>query len=162
MFRVDKARIRCVRLAAVALAACACVGVQAQVSANYELTAPSLLAQPDAYAHAPVGIWGPLRFSAGQSSTGSGLSIDAGLNWFARAGVGHSTEGDAFSVGGGYRFTDNDALSMLVTRQLGQERLGLAVHYDWRQAYLRLSYDQPVIRAPRTGDRLRFSAGVRF
>jgi hypothetical protein len=169
MYRVDKASTFRARLAAAALAACGCVGVQAQqpLAADYSLTTPSLLlSQPDAYAHAPVGFWGPLRFSAGGSSSGNGLSLEAGQNWFARAGVGHGVEGDAFTMGGGFRFTPNDALSMMVTRQLGQERLGLAVHYDWRQAYMRLSYDQPVIRtpgiAPAFSDRLRFSAGVRF
>ena len=65
------------------------------------------------------------------------------------------------SLGGGFRFMDGDALSMSVTRQLGQERLGLAVRYDWRQAYLRLSYDQP-LRSQGAAERLRFSAGVRF
>jgi hypothetical protein len=50
---------------------------------------------------------------------------------------------------------------MHVTRQFGQERLGLAVRYDWDRAYLRLSYESPV-RAIGAPDRLRFSAGMRF
>jgi hypothetical protein len=65
------------------------------------------------------------------------------------------------SVGGGYRFTGGEALSMHFTRQLGQERLGLAVRYDWSRTYLRLSYEA----APRPAngpDRLRFSAGLSF
>jgi len=148
--------------AAVAALVCGCGAAQAQsLSANYTLTAPSLLAEPEVVPASPLAVWGPVRLSGGRSSTGSGLSLEAGQNWFARAGLGRSLEGEALSVGGGYRFMGGDALSMAVTRQLGQERLGLAVRYDWRQAYLRLSYDQPV-RSPGAPDRLRFSAGVRF
>jgi hypothetical protein len=64
------------------------------------------------------------------------------------------------SVGGGYRFAGGDALSMQVTRQLGQERLGLALRYDVRRSYLRLGYEQQ-LHSP-GADRVRFSAGVRF
>lgn len=161
MDRVDKAGSSIARLAAVAVAALGSVGVSAQsLSPNYALTAPSLLTQPEAYPQAPLAVLGPVRFGGGRSSSGSGLSLEAGQSWFARAGVGHSLEGDAVSLGGGYRFGPRDAVSMMVTRQLGQERLGLAVRYDWRQAYLRLSYDQPVPRVP--GPALRFSAGVQF
>jgi hypothetical protein len=129
--------------------------------ANYTLTAPSLFAEPEVVPISPLAVWGPVRLSGARSGSGSGLSLEAGENWFARAGLGRSLEGDALSVGGGYRFIGGDALSMTVTRQLGQERLGLAVRYDWRQTYLRLSYDQP-LRTPGAVDRLRFSAGVRF
>jgi hypothetical protein len=150
------------RVAAAAALACGCGAVQAQpLSANYTLTAPALLAEPEVVPSSPLAVWGPVRLSGGRSGTGNGLSLEAGENWFARAGLGRSLEGDALSVGGGYRFIGGDALSMSVTRQLGQERLGLAVRYDWRQAYLRLSYDQP-LRTPGAVDRLRFSAGVRF
>ena len=93
---------------------------------------------------------------------GTGLSLEAGRNWFARVDVGRSLESsDVVSIGGGYRFEAGDALSMHVTRQLGQERLGLAVRYDWQRSYLRLSYEAPD-RAFGLPDRLRFSAGVRF
>lgn len=150
------------RVAAAAALACGCGVVHAQsLSPNYTLTAPALLAEPEVDARSPLVVWGPVRLSGGRSGTGNGLSLEAGENWFARAGIGRSLEGDALSLGGGYRFIGGDALSMSVTRQLGQERLGLAVRYDWRQAYLRLSYDQP-LRNPGAADRLRFSAGVRF
>jgi hypothetical protein len=149
------------RVAAAAALACGCGVLHAQsLSASYALTTPALLAEPEASPGSPLAQWGPVRLS-GRTSTGNGLSLEAGENWFARAGIGRSLEGDALSVGGGYRFLGGDALSMAVTRQLGQERLGLAVRYDWRQAYLRLSYDQP-LRNPGAADRLRFSAGVRF
>ena len=144
-------------VAAAAAVACGCVVAQAQtLSPNYTLTEPALLAEPEAGGTLPMASWGPLRLSGGK-----GLSLEAGQQWFARAGLGRSLDGGAMSVGGGYRFLDGDALSMSVTRQLGQERLGLAVRYDWRQAYLRLSYDQP-LRSPGAAERLRFSAGVRF
>jgi hypothetical protein len=102
-----------------------------------------------------------VRFAAGGSSSGSGLSLEAGEKWFARAGLGRSLENETLSLGGGYRFPSGNALSMQVTRQLGQERLGLAVRYDYRQAYLRLAYEQPVNPTGAT-DRVRFSAGFRF
>lgn len=162
MHAVSRARHPLRRLAAAALLACGLGAVQAQsLSPNYALTAPALLAEPEVVPTSPLGAWGRVRLSGARSATGNGLSLEAGENWFARAGLGRSLEGDALSVGGGYRFSGSHALSMAVTRQLGQERLGLAVRYDWRQAYLRLSYDQPV-RTPGAADRLRFSAGVRF
>jgi hypothetical protein len=150
------------RLAAAAVVACGGGFAQAQaLTPNYTLTTPALLAEPEVVPVSPLGVWGPVRLSGARSGTGNGLSLEAGENWFARAGLGRSLEGDALSLGAGYRFTSGDALSMSVTRQLGQERLGLAVRYDWRQAWLRLSYDQP-LRTPGAADRLRFSAGVRF
>jgi hypothetical protein len=132
------------------------------LSPNYKLTAPALLAEDgDVAPGLPLLVLGPVRFAAGGSSTGSGLSLEAGQKWFARAGIGRSLEYDTVSLGGGYRFAGGDALSMQVTRQLGQERLGLAVRYDYRQAYLRLSYEQP-LHTPGAVDRVRFSAGIRF
>lgn len=150
------------RLAGALLLACGCALVQAQgLPPDYTLTAPSLLADMDPGPRQALAVWGPLRLAAGRTGSGSGLSLEAGERWFARAGLGRSLEADVLSLGGGYRFAGGDALSMVVTRQLGQERLGLALRYDWRQAWLRLSYDQP-LRLNGTGDRLRFSAGVRF
>jgi hypothetical protein len=137
------------------------------LSPDYTLTAPSWMlpaswtAQPDMAPRTPVAVWGAVRLAAAGSASGSGLSLEAGENWFARAGIGRSIESDVLSVGAGYRFAGGDALSMHVTRQLGQERLGLAVRYDWRRSYLRLAYEQP-LRTPGSADRLRFSAGVRF
>lgn len=94
-------------------------------------------------------------------ASGGGLSLQAGDRWFARVGLGRSLDRDVLALGGGYRFADGGALSMQVTRQMGQGRLGLAVRYDWTHSYLRLSYDtQP--SAVGGADTLRFSAGVRF
>lgn len=149
------------RLAAAGLAL-ACLQAPAQaLSANYELTEPSLLAEPDLPSRASLLAWGPVRVAASGSMTGSGLSLEAGRRWFARAGVGRSLEAEYLNVGGGYRFADDETLSVHVTRQLGQERLGLAVRYDWQRSYLRLAYESPV-RSLGVPDRLRFSAGVRF
>jgi hypothetical protein len=153
-----------IRVACAVALAGGCGALQAQplpLTPNYTLTAPALLAEPEIVPTLPLAVWGPVRLSGGRSSTGNGLSLEAGENWFARAGLGRTLEGDAVSLGGGYRFMGGEALSMSVTRQLGQERLGLAVRYDWRQAYLRLSYDQP-LRTQGAAERLRFSAGVRF
>ena len=147
-------------LAVAALAAC--LPAQAQVLApSYDLTVPSLLAEPDPPTRASMVLWGPVRLAATGSMSGNGLSLEAGEKWFARAGVGRSLESEFLSVGGGYRFRGGNAVSMHVTRQLGQDGLGLAVRYDWHRSYLRLSYETPV---PALGmpDRLRFSAGVRF
>lgn len=132
-------------------------------AADYRLTAPTQLLEPDA-APAPFAGWGPLQLAGTGASSGSGLSLQAGERWFARVGVGRSlVERDAFSVGGGYRFSGSESLSMHLTRQLGQQdRLGLAVRYDWSRTYLRLSYEQPphLWGSPERG--VRFSAGVRF
>ena len=149
-------------LLAAAFVAAPLVPASAQVIVpDYALTAPAWLAEPEPGSRSPLASMAPMRPLAAGSLTGSGLSLEAGEKWFARAGIGRSLDTDLLSVGGGYRFADGKALSMQVTRQLGQERLGLAVRYDWRWSYLRLSYDQP-LRAPRDSDRLRFSAGVRF
>jgi hypothetical protein len=131
------------------------------VSADYGLTTPAWLAEPELTPRAPLASIGPVRLLAAGSPSGSGLSLEAGEKWFARAGIGRSLDTDVLSVGGGYRFPGGRALSMHVTRQLGQDGLGLAVRYDWRWSYLRFSYDQPP-RSQHEADRLRFSAGVRF
>ena len=143
------------------LVAAGAASVAQVVSADYGLTTPAWVAEPELIPRLPLAALGPVRLSASNSLTGSGLSLEAGEKWFARAGIGRSLDLDVLSVGGGYRFRDGNALSMHVTRQLGQERLGLAVRYDWRWSYLRLSYDQP-LRTQSESDRLRFSAGVRF
>lgn len=153
------------RLAACLLAGALVAGAApaaAQVlSPDYALTTPAWLAEPEISPGVALASWGPLRLAASGSGTGSGLSLEAGEKWFARGGIGRSLDYEVLSVGGGYRFPRGDALSMHVTRQLGQERLGLAVRYDWQRTWLRFAYDQP-LRAPGAGDRLRFSAGVRF
>lgn len=164
MCRVDKVSLSAARLLTAALLASGCGAVGAQSSSiRYSLTAPPLLADAEPGARPPVAAWGSMRLAGGVNNdgSGSGLSLEAGENWFARAGIGRTLDTDVLSVGGGYRFSGGDALTMSVMRQFGQERLGLAVRYDWRQAYLRLSYEQP-LRSPGAADRLRFSAGVKF
>lgn len=136
------------------------------VTPDYTLTAPSwLLPAPtlgdsELSPRLQLGAVGPVRVASSGSSTGSGLSLEAGEKWFARAGLGRSLDNGMLSVGGGYRFAAGDALSMQVMRQLGQERLGLAVRYDWQRSYLRFAYEQP-LRTPGPAD-LRFQAGMRF
>ena len=138
------------------------VSARAQLlSADYTLTAPAWSAEPELLPRLPLASWGPMRLSIAGSDSGSGLSVEAGESWFARAGIGRSLDNEVLSLGGGYRFGGGDALSLQVTRQLAQDRLGLALRYDWRWSYLRLSYDQP-LRTPGPPDRLRFSAGMRF
>jgi hypothetical protein len=149
-------------LAAGALAALPLVGAAQGISPNYALTSPAALADPELAPRAPLFSLGPVRIAAGSSGTGSGLSLEAGQQWFARVGVGRSLESDRVTLGGGYQFVNGQALSMDVTRQLGQERLGLAVRYDWSRSYLRLSYDAPTRPWVPGSDTLRFSAGVRF
>lgn len=131
------------------------------ITPNYALTVPSLVGDPELSPAASLLVLGPMRVAAATSTTGSGLSLQAGQQWFARAGVGRSIDSDVMSLGGGYRFTDGQALSMHVTRQLGQDRLGLAVRYDSSRSFLRLSYDLPT-RTLGGPDMLRFSAGMRF
>ena len=137
------------------------------VAPDYGLTAPSWMlparswSDPELAVRQPVAAWGPWRVAAAGTSSGNGLSLEAGEKWFARAGLGRSLENGTVSLGGGYRFLGGDALSMHVSRQVGQERLGLAVRYDWQRSYLRLSYEQPLRTVPGSAD-LRFSAGVRF
>ena len=106
-----------------------------------------------------------LRASAGSATPG--LSLEAGQDWFARVGLGRSLqaisgpEGTAVvSLAGGYRWGDGQALSMQLTRANGQDRLGLAVSYDWPRYFVRFSYDPKLNYVPQ--DTLRFSAGVRF
>lgn len=144
------------------LAAAPLLPAGAQVmAADYTLTRPAWVPEVELTPRQPLAAVGPVRLSAAGSHTGSGLSLEAGEKWFARAGIGRSLVTDVMSVGGGYRFPGGNALSMHVTRQFGQEGLGLAVRYDWRASYLRFSYDQP-LRSQHESDRLRFSAGVRF
>jgi hypothetical protein len=150
----------CLLLAGALVAGAAPAAAQV-LSPDYGLTTPAWLAEPELAPRVALASWGPLRLAASGTGAGSGLSLEAGEKWFARGGIGRSLDNEVLSVGGGYRFARGDALSMHVTRQLGQERLGLAVRYDWQWTWLRLAYDQPV-RAPGASDRLRFSAGVRF
>jgi hypothetical protein len=106
-------------------------------------------------------------FAADPATTG--LSFAAGRNWFAQISVGqglqHVSElrgamaSDPLRIGGGYRWSDGQSLSLHVTGRRA-ERLGLSVSYDWPRYFVRLSYDPGLNPVPQ--DRLRFSAGVRF
>lgn len=157
-----------VRLLAAAALLCALVApLRAQlVAPDYTLTAPVRLqtaspwSDPELSVRQPLAAWGPVRLAASGTSSGDGLSLEAGEKWFARAGLGRSLDNGTLSVGGGYRFGSGDALSMQVSRQVGQVGLGLALRYDWQRSYLRLAYE-PTFRVPGSTD-LRFSAGVRF
>ena len=137
---------------------------QERLAPNYSLWRPTWSSpdQADLVPEQPLRSFGRLQLASAGSAAGGGLSLQAGQRWFARVGVGHSMDAGLFSAGGGYRFADGEALRMLVTRQLGQDRLGLAVRYDWPRAwYLRLGYDGR-FGAPGVTDTLRFSAGLRF
>jgi hypothetical protein len=153
-------------LAGALLGALAGPAAAQMVTPDYALTAPTWLLplpawnDPELPPLLPLAGWGPVRLAGAGSASGSGLSLEAGEKWFARGALGRSIDAGTMSVGGGYRFRGGDALSMQVTRQLGQDRLGLAVRYDWERSFLRLSYEQPVRTAP--GPDLRFSAGMRF
>jgi hypothetical protein len=149
-------------LLAAALLAASGAGAQ-EIAPNYTLTRPAWLAagDPDLAPRLNLMSVAGLRLAAASSETGAGLSLEAGVQWFARVNVGRSLDADLVSIGGGYRFGDGQALSMHVTRQLGQERLGLAVRYDWTSTYLRLSYDARLGHAG-SSDMLRFQAGMRF
>ncbi len=102
--------------------------------------------------------------------SGAGLSLATGANWFGQVSVGRSLQydpafsslraGDALRVGGGYRWSNGQSLSLQVTAGRAQERLGLSVSYDWPRYFVRLTYDTGLNPVPR--DKLRFSAGVRF
>lgn len=137
------------------------------VMPEYQLTAPAWLQPAPAWMDPELSprlqllSLGPVRLAGASSSSGNGLSLEAGEKWFALARIGRSLESDMMSVGAGYRFPGGDALSMQVTRQLGQERLGLALRYDLRTSYLRLGYEQQ-LHSPGAADRVRFSAGLRF
>jgi hypothetical protein len=155
----------CLQIVASALLSLAAAGVAmpaaAQTSSpNYSLTRP--VWGEEVAPTAPLLNWGGVQVSSASAiAGGAGLSLQAGQQWFARVGVGRTVETDMMSLGGGYQFQDGQALSMHVTRQLGQDRLGLAVRYDWTHSYLRLSYDAP-LRQTGGVDMLRFSAGMRF
>jgi len=136
-------------------------------SADYELTRPmqpaSSALDSDLMPRGRPLAFGSVRLSSasGPASSGAGLSVEAGQQWFGRLTVGRSLEQNQLTLGGGYRWRDGQAVSMQLTRGTGSaERLGLAVRYDWPRYYLRVGYDF------RSGegavDILRFSAGIRF
>ncbi|MGE4240425.1 hypothetical protein [Ramlibacter sp.] len=144
------------------------LGAAAQsFSANYDLTRaqPAAFTERELAPGATLLTAGPVRLSTAvgrgvAGGTGGGLSLEAGQTWFARVGLGTALDNEVLSLGAGYRWRDGQSVSMQFLRSRGQDRVGLAVRYDWPQYYLRLSYD------PRWGDTapdmLRFSAGMRF
>ncbi len=139
-----------------------CAAGALELGADYSLTRPvQLVPVAPALPQLVLPVGNVSRLGMALPGSGGGLSLQAGERWFARVGLGRSLDRDVLALGGGYRFADGGALSMQVTRQMGQGRLGLAVRYDWTHSYLRLSYDtQP--SAVGGADTLRFSAGVRF
>lgn len=145
------------------LAVCAPGMAQGQgIAPNYALTRPAWNQfDPELSPRTALFALGPVNLATAGSTTGAGLSLQAGNQWFARFGAGRSLDNDVLSLGGGYRFSDGQALSMHVTRLLGQDRLGLAVRYDWQHSYMRVSYDTP-LRPSGGAEMLRFSAGMKF
>ena len=105
-----------------------------------------------------------------ESFSGAGLSLNAGLNWYAQVAVGRSAQyspmpsapasADALSIAGGYRWSNGQSLSLQLTGARGADRLGLSVSYDWPRYFVRLSYDSKFMLAP--SETLRFSAGMKF
>lgn len=161
-------------LAATALAWPQAARAQA-FSADYDLSrAAAPAADPAADRSASFGL-GNLHLGAALQAdaefSGAGLSLSAGRNWFAQVSVGRSLQqqsnglpgsmsNEALRIGGGYRWSDGQSLSLHVTGGRAPERLGLSVSYDWPRYFVRLSYDPGLTPVPQ--DRLRFSAGVRF
>lgn len=143
-------------------------------SADYDLSRSAAPASSVAGDRAPAFGFGDVHigpaFQGDADFSGAGLSLAAGRNWFAQVSIGRSLQhvpglsgpapNDAVRLGGGYRWSDGQSLSLHVTSGRGSERLGLSVSYDWPRYFVRLSYDSGLNPVPQ--DRLRFSAGVRF
>src|SRR5688572_15592550 len=87
-------------LAAAALALAAFGAAAQGVAPNYALTAPAPLLDPELAPRVPLLAAGPVWLAAASSTTGSGLSLQAGQQWFARVAVGRSLETDVLSLGG--------------------------------------------------------------
>jgi hypothetical protein len=98
---------------------------------------------------------------------GAGLSAEVGRSWFGQVGVGRSLQNtvsagapQVLSLAGGYRFGGGQALSLQLSRGRGSDqRLGLAVNYDWPRYFVRFSYNRMNLLPQ---DNLRVSAGLRF
>jgi hypothetical protein len=109
--------------------------------------------------------------SLGGETSGAGLSLQAGRNWFGQVGVGQApvsthapgVSADVMNLAGGYRWANGQSLSLQLSRGRGNgQRLGLAVSYDWPHYFVRFAYDQGGFNLLPQQDNLRFSAGVRF
>lgn len=157
-------------LAAAALAWPHMAGAQA-FSADYDISravipgAESAAERSSAFSLGNVHIGA--AFQADPAFSGAGLSLEAGRNWFAQVSIGRSIQqapglpsNDAVRIGGGYRWSDGQSLSLHLTSGRGPDRLGLSVSYDWPRYFVRLGYDG--VLTPAQQDKLRFSAGVRF
>lgn len=148
-------------------------GAQA-FSADYDLSRSAVPAAEPGAEQSPALRLGSVHIGAALQAddafSGAGLSLEAGRNWFAQVSIGRSLHqgrmlpgamySDAMRIGGGYRWSDGQSLSLHVTGGRGPDRLGLSVSYDWPRYFVRLSYDPGLNPSP--PDRLRFSAGVRF
>ena len=143
-----------------------CLAQAQSFSANYDLTRPAMAASASTDSDLvprgrPLSL-GAFRVSPAfnTASTGAGLSLEAGQQWFGRLTVGRSVELDSVALGGGYRWRDGQSVSMQLSRGRGHERLGLAVRYDWPRYFVRVGYDPR--QGEGTSEMLRFSAGMRF
>ncbi|MFI4928529.1 MAG: hypothetical protein ACHP7E_12735, partial [Burkholderiales bacterium] len=108
--------LSCLSCIARGLSACLLLAVLAApahaqlVIPEYQLTAPAWLqpapswTDPELSPRLELLALGPVRFAAASSSSGNGLSLEAGEKWFALARIGRSLESDLMSVGAGYRF----------------------------------------------------------
>jgi hypothetical protein len=146
-------------LAAALVAAMPALGWAQGFSADYDLARSGATEAPLRVAPA---------FAMGGEALGAGLTLQTGPNWFGQVGLSQATlnqlthaTNDSVNLGGGYRFSAGQALSLQVSRARGPlPRLGLSVGYDWPRYFLRFTYDQGLNLTP--ADSLRFSAGVRF
>jgi len=141
-----------------------CLAQAQSFSANYELTRPAVAAaDADLLPRAGGLQLGPVRMAAAFSpsdAAGGGLSLEAGKHWFGRFTVGRSLEIDMLSLGAGYRWRAGESVSLQLSRGRGQDRLGLAVRYDWPRYFVRFGFDPKPYDGAQ--DMLRFSAGMRF
>jgi hypothetical protein len=154
--------LRTVHWLLLAAAAVPCVAAAQSFEANYELTRPAA-ADTDLLPLAGGLRFGTVRVTSAFSpsaAAGGGLSLETGKHWFGRFTVGRSVETDIVAIGGGYRWRDGESVSLQLSRGRGQDRLGLAVRYDWPRYYLRFGFDPKPFEGAQ--DMLRFSAGMRF
>lgn len=140
-------------------------------SADYALARSGIEAPPGPH-HLGLISFGRVRVGPALHSdgdfAGGGLSVTAGQNWFGGVAIGRNLQSGpdgmagqgAVRIGGGYRWSDGQALSLQLTGPRSGNRLGLSVNYDWPRYFVRLSYDAGLNPLPQ--DKLRFSAGMRF